>query len=941
MTFISPYCALARVLRFVICGLSFHLLPACGGSSDEADSATTTAVDQADAQQRILAASNPAGTAVAAVTTWVRCADEGQVCALSGSNEIRYGTVAAYVSKVMVGATACNNAVFGDPAYGTVKACWYAAQAIDPASWTLCAAEGGTCNFTDTRNVLYGAATRNVAAVFTSSTACTNGVFGDPAYGTVKSCWFSNQPISAGSAASPAVTLAPGPSGLNYPTVVNASASAHPGDVVSLQGDNFGSAPSVYFEGAPAAPLVIVNRVASNWVAVQIPANAPSALILRVANGTGVSAQVKLNAARPLHLDTLRLTAGGSFKVFGRNLLVAGSTPRLTVDGLSAPIDTAHSDEYMLSVVAPSALVATASASVVVDNGNGSGPATLDRPVSALAAHGNDPFALGVGWGADFAALARNSIDAATDARLAARMSCDGQRDDTRAVQAAIDLAASLGGGLVRLPAGNCRLAGVINLRSNVVVQGAGKASTQLGYESNYPFYGVNLDLLGIKDLTLVNKGTATEGPLLKSSSRVFLQGVRVRLMTSRQMYLTGNQQFVVANCDFEQAGSISGQGPYRLDDSSGLLFEGNTTLWLDGAPAFVRVHDAYLHANRFTRDGRNQNAGGTVHSMVIDFAHRIAVVGNSFDVAYGPISNTMRNDGETILTEGGGGQRTENLGTVSSAGSNTFSDPANTLQVDPFGTGSIPENYGVAIVAGQGAGQTRRLVAYHAPQATVDRAWEIVPDSTSRYATFVWGLEKSIIKDNTLSQNPRGIWLYQTAIQDVAVVGNTIAEGGGIFLRAYQNLAAKQFMPQYNVIVSGNRVSNTNGRWMSYLNSVFVNVDAQDFGIATIGVEVKSNQLTANRPNATSSWEDYANAEGYMNMMRVESNAPYQTLAPRLLGAIFSGNACTNCDVALRIGTGAGGTTISNMQLVDTPILSTDWATTSSAQKSTGTVVR
>ena len=42
------------------------------------------------------------------------------------------------------------------------------------------------------------------------------------------------------------------------------------------------------------------------------------------------------------------------------------------------------------------------------------------------------------------------------------------------------------------------------------------------------------------------------------------------------------------------------------------------------------------------------------------------------------------------------------------------------------------------------------------------------------------------MLKDNVLSQNPRGIWLYQTALRDVAVLGNAITEGGGIYLRAY-----------------------------------------------------------------------------------------------------------------------------------------------------------
>ena len=616
----------------------------------------------------------------------------------------------------------------------------------------------------------------------------------------------------------------------------------------------------------------------------------------------------------------------------------------VTVGGALATIDLTRSDEHMLTATAPSALAASAAAAITVDNGNGSGAATLDRTIQTLASGSGDPFALGVGWAAGYGAISGTTINAATDARLAQKAVCNGAADDSGAIQAAVDLAAG-NGGVVQLPAGQCLMkTGRITLHSKVVVQGAGKAATEIVYSLDYAVSATGIDLAGIRNLTLTNSGAASEGPLLKDSTRLVIQNVRVNLTTSRQMYLSGNHQFAVVGSDFVQTGSLNYQGPYVLTDSAGLLFENNTTTWVDGAPTFRDVHDSYLHANHFTRDARNQNSGGggTVHSMVIDFAYRVAVVGNTFDVVNGPITNTTRNDGETILTEGGGAGRTENLGTVQGATATTLTDAANTLNVDPFGTGQIPENYGVAIVGGKGAGQSRRVVAYSQPTLTVDQAWDIVPDATSHYATFVWGLEKSLIKGNTLSQNPRGIWLYQTAIREVDVAANTMSEGGGIFLRSYQNLAQKYFMPIWNVRVIGNQVSNSNGRWMSYVNAVFVNSDARAFGIANLGIEVRSNSLVANVPNVSSSWEDYASMEGYANMMRVENYAGYESSTmPRLLGSILSNNRCTNCDVAVRVGTGAGGTTILGTALVNGRAMLDDWATTSTREQSVATVVR
>ena len=746
----------------------------------------------------------------------------------------------------------------------------------------------------------------------------------------------------SGATSDPVRDTRTGPRGINPPLVFNASSSARAGETVSLQGENFGTAPVVTLDGVTTTPLDIVNRVGTGWLAVQIPASARGALLLRVRNATGTSAQVRLNAARPLHLDTLQLEPGGAFKVFGRNLLLPGSVPRITVDGLAAAVDVARSNEHMLMAVAPLALRPNAAAVLRVDNGNRSGATALDRRIEAVATGSGDPFALGVGWGAGFAPFAGRTVDAASDTRLAQKMVCDGRRDDSPALQAAIELAAASGGGVVRLPAGRCRMLGGMELRSRVVVQGAGKDSTELLYESNYPLFGQGLDLAGVRDLSLTNAAGAGEGPLLKDSRRVFLQNLRVKLGTSRQMYLTGNRNFVVSGCDFEQTGSISNQGPYTLENTAGLVFTGNSTAWVDGSPTFGRVHDSLIQGNRFTRDGRPQAGGGAVHSMTLDFAHRVAVVGNIFEVAHGPITNTLRNDGEALLTEGGGARRTENIGSVASATERTLSDPNNTLAVDPFGGGSVPENYGIAIVAGRGAGQTRRVTAYSRPMLTIEPAWDVVPDATSRYATFVWGLEAALIKDNVFSHNPRGIWIYHTAVRDVDVIGNTFSEGGGIYLRSFQNLATRSFMPIYNVLIARNQVSNSTGRWMSYINSVFVNADARSFGIATLGIEMRANHITANRPNVSSAVEEYANTEGYMNMMRVENYSGYESsVVPRMLGSIIENNSCTRCDVGVRIGTGAGGTTLLQTRLIDSGEAFSDSASTVGTERSTDTVSR
>lgn len=81
------------------------------------------------------------------------------------------------------------------------------AVAPTPGTWTNCASEGGICSFTGTRQVRYGANNSYATLTATSSIACTNGVFGDPISGVIKTCQYS----SATSTTAPAPTPAPAP----------------------------------------------------------------------------------------------------------------------------------------------------------------------------------------------------------------------------------------------------------------------------------------------------------------------------------------------------------------------------------------------------------------------------------------------------------------------------------------------------------------------------------------------------------------------------------------------------------------------------------------------------------------------------------------------------------------------------------------------------------
>jgi hypothetical protein len=154
--------------------------------------------------------SNDASFADLAAATWTACATENGTCSFSGTREVRFGANGTYTSKIVTGSMLCTSKAFGtDPASGIAKSCSYASTPaatpavtepttsapttpVTAATWSACAAEGGTCAFTGTREVRYGANGTYKTKVVTGKTLCSNTVFGDPLHGVVKSCTVSS-----------------------------------------------------------------------------------------------------------------------------------------------------------------------------------------------------------------------------------------------------------------------------------------------------------------------------------------------------------------------------------------------------------------------------------------------------------------------------------------------------------------------------------------------------------------------------------------------------------------------------------------------------------------------------------------------------------------------------------------------------------------------------
>jgi parallel beta-helix repeat protein len=175
---ISTFGRLKGILQII--GVTL-LVASCGGGPDAGSGSNS-------------AGSTPKYSPLTGTETWTDCATEHGTCTFSGTREVRYGANGAYNYQVATDSVACNNNVFGDPAPGVPKNCAYSnSEAPMPnASWSYCAAEHGTCTFSGTRQVQYGANGMYFYQTATDSIACTNEVFGDPLPGVSKTCNVSN-----------------------------------------------------------------------------------------------------------------------------------------------------------------------------------------------------------------------------------------------------------------------------------------------------------------------------------------------------------------------------------------------------------------------------------------------------------------------------------------------------------------------------------------------------------------------------------------------------------------------------------------------------------------------------------------------------------------------------------------------------------------------------
>jgi hypothetical protein len=721
------------------------------------------------------------------------------------------------------------------------------------------------------------------------------------------------------------------------PVIFHATQTAAPGDIIGLQGGNFGAAPQVWMQHvigtepslSPQVQLPLVNgSISNNYIASQIPLTETNGLYaIWVENGTNWSAPVFINQARAWGANDLagtQIDPNRSFRLFGRNLCFAGATPSVSfVNGattLPATVNTNGSDANVLHVTAPAGLVAGTNYTINVQNGFGGtyGQTALSYTLTGRAG-GADPFGVAVPWGADFT-FYTNVYNVKTDKRLTTNAMGDGTNDDTAAVQGAINAANAAGGGVVYLPTGTYLGKSALTLKSKVVLKGDGPALSQWKCQSSSLMSGSTLSQEGISDAGLLNiciYNTATGygyNSRADNSSNIFILNSTLQTDVGKNMFWNRDTRLVLENSTFITTQTNAALGPFgqpvytqACDDE---IFHGNTVSLYFYREYMDYSTRALIENNHITRNVFGTNSSTESGGVTIGQSDSLVLLNNTFDKGgAGPIAWNY-NDGETIMCQGGGAppQILYAYGAVSSATSTTLTDATQswTNNYSLPVSSTQDHSYYVAITAGPGLGQLRRVVSNTTTTITVDSPWAILPTSASEYAINAYGANHVLIKGNNLSGNPRGLEYYKTSTEDLSIINNTLTDNGAIWL--WTNWQPPAVAVQMDTEVVGNYVSkSTNLYSINYAGSmtkIFVQTSAgaNDPASKVFGMEFRHNTVKPMSPNIATGF----GGEGFA----AESDA-VNSASIGMLGVIFQDNLAINTDTAYCVSTGDFGTTL------------------------------
>ncbi len=717
-----------------------------------------------------------------------------------------------------------------------------------------------------------------------------------------------------------------------------ASEQAGPGSTITVRGDGLtaGSSFTVYpysRAGVRGTAVAVKPDAAAGTIATLKLPSSPSTTVYEVLATTpkGATNSVFVNRPRVQWIDVPEALPGGLVRLIGRNFSPAGVVPRVTfvnaATGVVAPAKVVTPGDSALEVQAPAASAGTYA--VTVNNGlAGAASADVNGLTITLRAPAADPFGLGVAWGADCDAWASNVYDAKADPRLPAHLVGDGKTEEGGSFQACLNYVTAHGGGVLSIPAGTYRCDDGSDgemLFGNTVVRGAGKGKTILhvGYVPNLPDYHCPFTFTGagapegIMDLTIQNLNIGPNPNRILNTyygnpSRIFLKNVDFQMGNAYEIGLPSVQKAVIADCSF--ASTSPNHGTLSMGGCSEVQYVRNTEYHRAGRLFFlygqrIVLANNVVHFDNAYRSASSPETGG----VDLSYDERVLLLGNEIG-ALGAAPNRTASDGELVLTQLAESRDFMYTAMVKSAAGTTLvpATPFPTVAWQDPGQPSPMNRMAVLLVSGKGAGQWRRAASWTSAAVTLDQAWQVPPDTTSRFAVVPLDNYEHTYVGNRLFGGFYGIE-WEHGAMDSTIQGNTLTNTGFIGLLAYtidcrSGFGATgsnySFNAAWNDSVLGNTVTNTTGVRPATIALAGLDLLNLNLGPLVLGTDVRGNAVAGMMSTAVA---EVGRADG-IEITALDENFPMIGNETLVQGSVVQDNVVTGAVAPVSFQNTAGG---------------------------------
>ncbi|KYG65886.1 hypothetical protein AZI86_02090 [Bdellovibrio bacteriovorus] len=485
------------------------------------------------------------------------------------------------------------------------------------------------------------------------------------------------------------------------------------------------------------APLYTNTRTASTTV----PGGLPWAMYLVWPHDGDVRGKAfALNRTEGWWVGPKKAIAGQTISIFGRNLSYGNgtSTSYVYVKPANAEgswVTPTTVNPYKVDFVVPN--LAAGTYELWIHNGHGgrfgwSGPLTLN----VLA---TSPWAGVESQTFNVKNAPYNAVG-------------DGVTDDSVAIRNAIIAAGNSGApATVYLPAGTYAVSESFFLPAKTRLLGAGRDVTSLKMTIPLPTENGFIKNIG-SGIVIEGIEIDADGMIAANGEALIYMSVNDLKIINSRLKSRGGKVFEVGNgCNNILLDGVDFVGAGSFWASASQVFINNTTFRLtNDAESGVSLwggREIALTNNDFSNFDETQADGHGIGRMFVSQGHfgslRNAYFSGNASHNYAPRDCNFVdcNMGEQILFEFGGGEY-KTAATAVGASSVTFAS----VTSDPTTTeGGLD----ITITSGKGLGQHRRVVSVAAGVVTVDRAWTIAPDASSKFLINAVS-EKTVVYNNT-----------------------------------------------------------------------------------------------------------------------------------------------------------------------------------------------